>query len=113
MPFINIMTNVDCQQVDEVIEAIAKVSAKATGKSTKSTLVNLQLNQCIWFANSMEPAAMVNVEAVRVSDELTQQFVDCLTAEIAQHLHISLERIYINIAEFTPQRWALAGKLLG
>ncbi|GBG25637.1 Macrophage migration inhibitory factor-like [Hondaea fermentalgiana] len=104
MPYIKVTCSVELDKATktEVAMAVTKATSEGFGKPTSAVMVSVDTSECLMFAESMDPCAVVNVQGI--GGELSQ-VLKLLSAAVHEHTKIPENRIFVNMVSFEATFW--------
>lgn len=108
MPYLNIKVNqpLDPSKRQALLSHVSANTAKALSKPESYMMVDLEVNESLWFAGNSEPAAYLELKSIGLPSDHPKLLTRTLSDVLEQQLNIPEGRIYI---EFTDVKGALWG----
>ena len=109
MPFINVKTNINIENKDEIKEELGKLISILPGKSETWLMVDIEDNKNMYFKGSNDPLMMVEVKIYGSSNEkVLNDFTSKTSSYLSSICHIPQDRIYISY--FSTPYWGYDGE---
>ncbi len=105
MPLLEISTNTEIENSQEIAEQASKLTADLLGKPESYVMVKIQSTQTLIFAGSNEPAAHVKLKSLGLPENRTADFSSSICSFINTELNISSARIYIEFSSPERHMW--------
>ena len=104
MPYLNIVTNQDCNDEASLLKAASQTVAKAAGKPESYVMIAFESKTNMMMSGSDAPAAFLDYRALGLPADHTA-FSDALCTLISEQLSIAGDRIYISMTDSERQNW--------
>ena len=105
MPLLEITTNTDIDNAQQVAELASKLTAKILGKPESYVMIKIQPKQLLLFAGTAEAAAHVKLKSLGLAEDNTKDFSERLCNFIESELGIDSARIYIEFSNPPRHMW--------
>ena len=115
MPFVRITTTAEVSgtQRDQVLAAVSKAAAEATGKPERYMMVLLDTG-AVLLGGQSGPSAFVDVRAIGgLTPAVNGRLSAALCAVLEQFLQVPKDRVYLTFTEFAATHWGHNGKTFG
>ncbi len=108
MPYLNIKVNqpLDATKKQQLLTHVSTHTAEALSKPESYMMVDLEVNESLWFGGNSEPAAYLELKSIGLPSDQPKILTKTLSDVLGQQLNIPESRIYI---EFTAVQGALWG----
>ena len=105
MPLLEISTNTEVENAEEVAKQASKLTADILGKPESYVMVKLKPVQTLLFAGSSEPAAHLKLKSLDLPENHTTEYSSKLCSFISSALGIESSRIYIEFSNPERHMW--------
>jgi len=105
MPLLNIKTNIRIENKPSLADAASKLTAELLGKPESYVMINIEDNQCLMFAGSDTPCALLSLKSLGLAEDLTASFSQKLCEFIHSQTKIETARIYIEFSNPERHMW--------
>ncbi len=109
MPLLNIKTNTDISDKNQLALAASKTTSEALGKSENYVMVCIEDNQALVFAGDNNPAAYLELKSINLPESETAQISSALCELVSDQLGIDKNRIYIEFSNAERHMWGWNG----
>ncbi len=112
MPYLKIATNLPTpmEQNAALVKEASALAAEQLGKDEAYMLVEVAAGQDLTFGGTADPAAMVELRGLSLTEELAQKLTPVLCEFLRARLNIPPERVYLNFFDVPRPRWGWNGK---
>lgn len=115
MPFLKLTSNAVigeplCRQL---IEALSKTLAAATGKPERYVMVEVSSGHCMLFAGNDQPLAYLECKSIGLTTVQAKALSASLPPLLTQFLGIGAERVYIEFSSCPAEFWGWNGSTFG
>ena len=110
MPLLEISTNINIDNAQELAEQASSLTAELLGKPESYVMVKLLAEQTLTFAGTSEPAAHVKLKSLGLPEKDTADFSAKICAFLNSKLTIDSARIYIEFSNPERHMWGWDGK---
>jgi len=107
MPYLTVSTNQSLDQPAQ-LAALAKLSqacAEMLGKPESYMMVSLHTDQCMSFAGTTDPCAIIGLASLGLPEAKTAAFSESLCGLISDLCQIPSDRIYIHFTSPERHMW--------
>ena len=105
MPLLEISTNTEIDNTEEVARQASKLTAEILGKPESYVMVKLKPAQILLFAGSADPAAHLKLKSLGLPENHTAEYSSKLCSFISSALGIDSARIYIEFSNPERHMW--------
>nr|NP_001280082.1 macrophage migration inhibitory factor [Callorhinchus milii]AFM86345.1 Macrophage migration inhibitory factor [Callorhinchus milii]AFM87519.1 Macrophage migration inhibitory factor [Callorhinchus milii]AFM90501.1 Macrophage migration inhibitory factor [Callorhinchus milii] len=112
MPTFTLSTNLSREAVPpSLAEELTGLLARELGKPKQYIAVHIIPDQNMTFGGSADPCALASLSSIgKIGDTQNKTYSKVLFELINKHLHISLDRMYINFHNLDPAYVGWNGK---
>ena len=112
MPFLKIQTNANVtdDKRDALLKKASRAVAQQLGKPEAYMMVSVDTGRPMVFAGTSEPAAFMDLRAIGLPAEKTEQLSAFLCDLAKAELGVARERVYINFADVPSNLWGWNGE---
>ena len=105
MPLLEISTNTEIENAEEVARQASKLTAEILGKPESYVMVKVKPAQILLFAGSSDPAAHLKLKSLGLPENHTTEYSSKLCSYISTTLGIDCARIYIEFSNPERHMW--------
>jgi len=107
MPYLSVTTNqpMDPQMQLDSVSKLSTACAEMLGKPESYVMVSLHPGQCMSFAGSSAPCAIVGLASLGLPSAKTADFSKALCTLVGEICDIASERIYIQFSSPERHMW--------
>ena len=102
MPLLQINTNINVAEIDQLATDASKLIAGLLGKPESYVMISVTDKSTLLFAGTAEPAAHLKLKSLGLDEDATTAYSETLCQFINEKLDIPGSRIYIEF--FNPDR---------
>jgi len=116
MPLVDVRTSATPTPLvqAQLLEDLVTVTANLLGKPIEITMGVVQCDQPVYFRGNRDPAALVAIRGIGMPPKETRAAIALeLSRLLDEVLDIPPSRTFVTFEEFSADRWAVDGKLLG
>ncbi|HLX70639.1 MAG TPA: phenylpyruvate tautomerase MIF-related protein [Verrucomicrobiae bacterium] len=112
MPLLKIQTNqnVPDGKRDALLKKVSRAVAQQLAKPEQYMMVSLTAGQPMVFAGTSEPAAFMDLRAIGLPSDKTEQLAALLCDLARAELGVAKERVYINFTDVPANLWGWNGE---
>jgi len=108
MPYVNLETNQNIENREEVMSGLSSLISRELGKPEKYIMVSLD-KKALFFAGSETPAAFVEVKSIGFPGDDLSGVSAALCSFLEEKTGIPSEHIYIVFEDVPRSRWGWDG----
>jgi len=105
MPLLNIKTNIIIESKSSFTQAASEFTAELLGKLESYVMINIEDSQCLMFAGSETPCALLSLKSLGLTEDLTASYSQKLCEFIHSQTKIETARIYIEFSNPERHMW--------
>jgi phenylpyruvate tautomerase len=107
MPYLKLATNqpIDKNDVTPIVNQLATVVAKETGKPERYVMIELAGNRTMLFAGSDAPLAFIVCKSIGLSPSQSKSMSLALCQLLENALKIPSDRVYIEFSNCPAEYW--------
>ena len=111
MPYLHIKINqpLETSKRHQFLSHVSENTAKALNKPESYVMIDLEVNESLWFAGNQEPAAYLQLKSIGLPINQTKILSQTLSDILAQQLDIPAGRIYIEFSDIKGELWGWNG----
>jgi len=108
MPFVRVVSNqgLSLEAKKDLCMAVSQNIADGMSKPISSVIVEFEFNDGLFMGGTVDPAVMIVVQGIGGTVE---QIAPLLTTTCNQKLHVSPDRVLINMTAMEANMWAKGG----
>jgi len=105
MPLLEICTNTNIDDVQQLAQQASRLTAEFLGKPESYVMVKIQSEQNLIFSGTNEPAAHVKLKSLGLPENHTADFSAKICAFLKSELGIDSARVYIEFSNPERHMW--------
>ena len=109
MPLLNIHTNINLDNKQQLATEASALTAKILGKPESYVMVLVNDGQTLIFAGNEEAAAYLELKSISLPESETGRLSAALCELITKHSKIKSDRIYIEFSNAQRHMWGWNG----
>ena len=109
MPLLNIKTNKNVADKNQLALAASELTARTLGKPESYVMVCVEDQQSLVFAGNDQAAAYLELKSINLPESKTAEISSSLCQFISEQLGIDENRIYIEFSNAARHMWGWDG----
>jgi len=111
MPYLHVKINqpLEVSKRHQFLTHISANTAKALNKPESYVMIDLEVNESLWFAGNQEPVAYLELKSIGLPSDQPKVLSETLSDLLTQQLNIPAGRIYIDFTDIKGLFWGWNG----
>ncbi|MCC6878090.1 MAG: hypothetical protein IT378_27505 [Sandaracinaceae bacterium] len=110
MPLVHVFPSREPEHPVALMRALSRAVAEATGKDERWVMVRVAAAAPALFGGSDAPCCYVELKSIgTLGEEGAARLSAALCGIVAEHLHVSPDRTYVELTDAEPDMWGWNG----